>query len=1211
MFTFIHEVNLWTFDDNINLKDTDFGAVRYNDKRANTLYEEGKRSYCQKRGMIYVPTNKKGNKLKDSIKYLEEQLQENSTIHCQWYDDSTMRIMLSNGLLIQVQINIATGDIQKITFDKYLIGKISDHVSDAVITKNHLICTYNDNQITLVNFTKTRRNIFDKIYKLEPKLSVLNICGPSGRRLDKKIEVNRCGDLVLIWWKSILNEVYPWSPTVREQDRANIHLYRLTGIKLELICYVRTEFDPLCIMFDACHDNVIYSIEQKVSRKGEVTIEWRTYEVSQQDKLQRITVISVPLPTHASCVKFSPSQEVLLLCCIDGSVILYDQAKDTTTSTKAIFIPTLASWHSDSIIFTVGNDRGQFQHFDISLSPIKCQALSEEAAPTNILDLSSYFRNQPALLKMGWSQKTDQSIYLDYYSNSDSLFLLLFERGPIGMIKVVEGNHFTGDVLVQKYLALSHVEQATALLLSLNWNTYPSICMHSLNQILNYLFKLPLTDDNERLIQNSLGSFHVPSRPISQTVDEEFGDEIRDLTRRFFYHLLRYGMFEKAFRLAIDLNDHDLFMDIHFYALVVNDTEMATAAREKAEQIISRSTSCSSSHSTCSRDSCSICSGSISDKGDESYSEESECYSKQQNMLKLPHRRSEGNLLSQIPPLPVLSSSHYDTNLISTAFNDIPSIDRIDYNLISTSFNTSNNAAVTSTLNQSSHTSISNTFFASTPFNEPYSKANSSGTFSTPTIHSHSSSPYKNFSDDLVIPSIENLSLNLRKSIYRSKPSDNSVGVPTNNDRLNDAQSHQNCTAFSGLSVTALEDSSVPTSSFHNQSYDSLPDNNYVKVATSLEDRFDNNIMSTSFSTLTANPSTTLYSSNRLHTPAPTYSRDITKLSSNINNTNCSLMTTPFNSSETELNSNPNDGNSHIFGIDEKNESAANCKSQKYADFDVPPPPPSITSSLTNYLQNLPKKNLSLSRSASGLLDIESTAMKFSSLKTPSVASRISVRQNSVSNILKNQHGILNQVPSRSYKLSYDLDYLPFHSSCDNIGSQQNSPNLTKARSFNALNCIAQANYTTQSKLLDNKHSRLGSHSSMNINKDTKIVSNVPPLPVVNPSFFHVKTTASLPIYNSTPTISIEKPKVKFSDTVTHILVPGTSQLSKQKRSTTVQPHMTDPKRELAESLPLCLGNEDYLKNFQPLSKDADTEKAKELKSDESAKIKVVHFGLL
>lgn len=85
-----------------------------------------------------------------------------------------------------------------------------------------------------------------------------------------------------------------------------------------------------------------------------------------------------------------------------------------------------------------------------------------------------------------------------------------------------------------------------------------------------------------------------------------------------------------------------------------------------------------------------------------------------------------------------------------------------------------------------------------------------------------------------------------------------------------------------------------------------------------------------------------------------------------------------------------------------------------------------------------------------------------------------------------------------------------------------------------------------------------------------------------------------------------------------------------------------DPKRELAESLPLCLGNEDYLKDFQPLSSeyiffsfilinkqvvdgvfkihcyvledsgDPNNPMIKEpIKTEEAAKIKVVHFGLL
>lgn len=71
------------------------------------------------------------------------------------------------------------------------------------------------------------------------------------------------------------------------------------------------------------------------------------------------------------------------------------------------------------------------------------------------------------------------------------------DRGPIGVIKVIEGDTLSGDELVRRYLCESRVEQATALLLSMNWDTHPRACMHSLNQIVNYLFKLPLTADRE------------------------------------------------------------------------------------------------------------------------------------------------------------------------------------------------------------------------------------------------------------------------------------------------------------------------------------------------------------------------------------------------------------------------------------------------------------------------------------------------------------------------------------------------------------------------------------------------------------------------------------------------------------------------------------------------------------------------------------------
>lgn len=177
-------------------------------------------------------------------------------MYCQWCDNCVVQLVLSSGLLIQIQINRSTGDVQKMIFDKYLVGKVSDHMSDGektwtllcrffpteyifvlqiiysikvhftegideqriylsnklcnenndpfyvnplfpvIITKSHLLCTYNDNQVTLVHFTKPKRHVFEKMSRLDPKLLLFDLTGPNGRRLDKKIQFNKTGDLV-------------------------------------------------------------------------------------------------------------------------------------------------------------------------------------------------------------------------------------------------------------------------------------------------------------------------------------------------------------------------------------------------------------------------------------------------------------------------------------------------------------------------------------------------------------------------------------------------------------------------------------------------------------------------------------------------------------------------------------------------------------------------------------------------------------------------------------------------------------------------------------------------------------------------------------------------------------------------------------------------------------------------------------------------------
>lgn len=61
---------------------------------------------------------------------MEAELKEHKIIFCKWKDNCILQLMLSSGLLVHLCVNIQTGDISKIAFDKYFIGKL---ISDTIV----------------------------------------------------------------------------------------------------------------------------------------------------------------------------------------------------------------------------------------------------------------------------------------------------------------------------------------------------------------------------------------------------------------------------------------------------------------------------------------------------------------------------------------------------------------------------------------------------------------------------------------------------------------------------------------------------------------------------------------------------------------------------------------------------------------------------------------------------------------------------------------------------------------------------------------------------------------------------------------------------------------------------------------------------------------------------------------------------------------------
>lgn len=78
-----------------------------------------------------VLSNKRPLKLKDALKDLEQHLLSSKIVfHC-WKDDSILQLILNTGIIVNIGINVYNGDIGKITFDKFLVGKLlSDNITD-------------------------------------------------------------------------------------------------------------------------------------------------------------------------------------------------------------------------------------------------------------------------------------------------------------------------------------------------------------------------------------------------------------------------------------------------------------------------------------------------------------------------------------------------------------------------------------------------------------------------------------------------------------------------------------------------------------------------------------------------------------------------------------------------------------------------------------------------------------------------------------------------------------------------------------------------------------------------------------------------------------------------------------------------------------------------------------------------------------------------
>ncbi|KAM5249966.1 WD repeat-containing and planar cell polarity effector protein fritz homolog isoform 5-T8 [Hipposideros larvatus] len=590
------ELHLWSLKNTLHIADRDIGIYQYYDKKDPPAAEYGnleeKQKLAESRDYPWTLKNRRPEKLRDSLKELEELMQNSQCVLSKWKNKYVCQLLFGSGVL--VSLSLSGPQLEKVVIDRSLVGKlISDTISDALLTDSFIILSFlAQNKLCFIQFTKKMgspdvNKKLEKLSALDYKISYYEIPGPVNRTTERHLAINCAQDIVVCWWPLVSDDAWPWAPISSEKDRANLLLLGYTQGRLEVLSSVRTEWDPLDVRFGTKQTYQVLTVEHSISVDKEPMADSCIYECV-RNKIQCVSVTRIPLRSKAiSCCR-NVTEDKLILGCEDSSVILYETHRRVTLLAQAELLPSLISCHPSGTILLVGSSQGELQIFDMALSPIHIQLLAEDRSPRETLQFNKCFDVSSSLVQMQWiapqvvSQKPESGDIFD-------LLFLRFDRGPLGVLLFKLGIFTRGQLglvdIVFQYIHCDEIYEAINILSSMNWDTLGHQCFISMSAIVNHLLRQKLTPEREAQLEASLGTFYAPTRPLLDTTILEYRDQISKYARRFFHHLLRYQRFEKAFLLAVDIGARDLFMDIHYLALDKGELALAEVARKRASDI--------------------------------------------------------------------------------------------------------------------------------------------------------------------------------------------------------------------------------------------------------------------------------------------------------------------------------------------------------------------------------------------------------------------------------------------------------------------------------------------------------------------------------------------------------------------------------------------------------------------------------------------------
>ncbi|XP_060789412.1 WD repeat-containing and planar cell polarity effector protein fritz homolog [Neoarius graeffei] len=612
------ELTLWSSRSSLNVQDTDIGTFQFYEKGervfpADQHYYTEKQHFAETRGYPWFLSNRRPERLRDALKELEDLLQSNSCVCTKWRTKQCCQMLLSSGVL--VTLTLSGAQLERVGIDKTLVGRLpADTISHAAIGERFLLLSFLEKsqvcQVYLGRRSQSSPELsarrLEKLSAADIKVSSLELAGGGSRRISRRVALNRAQDVGVCWWQGGHDEVWPWSPVPSASDRANLVLLGFSESPgLMILSSIRTHGEPLDCCFSLTQPYQILTVElhkeahsssadlHEESNRSNMELREEAqvcqscvYECT-RERLQHLSATALPLSSVPVSWCRDPSERWLLLGLQDSSVVLLHIETGLQTRVTCPMLPSVMEWHPDGGLIVVAGGQGELQCFDLGLSPLRLQLVSEEEGIGTSLQLARHVRIPGGLEGVEWAHSplSQGAEGLEVHD----LLMIRFHRGPVAALRlrlgVLNGAQLGPGEVLQHRLRCGEVDAALGILGNMDWCMMGADCYRGLISVTDHLLRKALDEQTEAQLEAALGMFYSPSRALTDTVILEYRDPISRYARRFFHHLLRHRRFEKAFLLALDIGARDLFMDLHYVARDSGEPVLANVARRKAEAL--------------------------------------------------------------------------------------------------------------------------------------------------------------------------------------------------------------------------------------------------------------------------------------------------------------------------------------------------------------------------------------------------------------------------------------------------------------------------------------------------------------------------------------------------------------------------------------------------------------------------------------------------